>query len=321
MPSNADSTHGGLLRASGMFPENFIKTNPQFNTANFLTNSEKANYHSMQAQISLRPTSGVSLQATYTWSRNLGVMGAATNPLNRNMDYTLLASNRSHVFNTYGTFDLPFGPRRMFFSNTHGAAARILEDWQGSWIINASTGIPISVTASSMLYANGVPDLVGPFDFNSVGVNWPDGAQFGNFFGNRYRYTRDPQCSAIDASLQGSCNLQAVADTSGRIIFQNPKPGNQGSFGRNKLFGPGNWTLDMALSKGVRITEGIGFRVRLDATNIFNHPQASNGQFNSGVRIITAMPPATDINSSTTFGQFDRKVGTRTYQLTGRLSF
>jgi hypothetical protein len=136
-----------------------------------------------------------------------------------------------------------------------------------------------------MLYANGVPDVVGEFDFGSVGTVWPNGSASGN------------------------------------IIFQNPKPGTQGNFGLNRIDGPGEWTLDMAMSKGVRITEGTNFQIRLDANNILNHPVPSYQSFGSGMRIIVAQPPIVDINSANPFGYLDNKVGTLTFQLTGRINF
>jgi len=332
--TNTDPSHGALLRASG-YPENFIKTNPQFNNANFLTNSEMANYHSMQAQVALRPVHGVSLQATYTWSKNLGLTGNPTDPRNRNADYTLMGSNRSHVFVTYGTFDLPFGPKRALFGNSHGFLARVLEDWQGSWILNVSSGVPLSITTSGffqngndMLYGNGVPDLVGPLNFdalnNTVGVSWKNGAASGNYFRDLFTQVPDPQCATIDPSLQSSCTLKAIALKSNPsvIILQNPQPGHQGNLGRNRLFGPGSFSLDMSLSKAVRIKESVNFQLRIDATNVLNHPQASFGEFASGVRTIDAIPPNTNINNTANvFGLLNDKVGTRTFQLTGRLNF
>ena len=315
------TTPGDVLRASGL-PENFIKTNPQFNNANYLTNSDRANYHSLQAQITLRPTHGISFTATYTWSKNLGVTGTPTDPLNRNADYTLMAGNRSHVFVTYGTFDLPFGPNRKLLGNSHGVLARLIEQWQGSWILNLRSGTPLSVTAQNMLYGNGVPDVVGKFDFNSVGTVWPNGAASGNYFGNKYKTVKDPQCSNITLSLQPACTLQAIADSSGNIIFQNPQPGMRGNFGRNRFDGPGEWTLDMALSKGVRIKEKTSFQLRLDANNIFNHPVPSYESFGSGMRIIVAQPPIVNINDGVNpFGYLDNKVGTRTFQITARVNF
>jgi hypothetical protein len=323
------STPGGLLRAAG-FPENFIKTNPQFNNANYLTNSQYANYHSLQAQATLRPTHGISFTATYTWSKNLGLSyvggfggaGNPTDPLNRGADYTLVAGNRSHVFVSYGTFDLPFGPNRRLLGNSHGILARLVEQWQGSWILNLRSGTPLNISAANMLYGNGVPDLVGKFDFDSVGVKWDPGADNGNYFGNRYHTVKDPQCSAIDPSLGPACTLQAIADSSGNIVFQNPQPGTRGNFGQNRINGPGEWTLDMAISKGLRITEGTNFQLRLDANNILNHPVPSYSSFGSGMRIIVANPPIVNINDAVNpFGYLDNKVGTRTFQITARVNF
>jgi hypothetical protein len=315
------STPGDWLRAAGV-AENFIKSNPQFNNANYLTNSDRANYHSLQTQVTLRPTHGISFTATYTWSKNLGVTGTPTDPLNRNGDYTVLSGNRSHVFVTYGTFDLPFGPGRTLFANSHGVLARLIEQWQGSWILNLRSGTPLGVSAANMLYGNGVPDLVGQFDTHSVGTIWKNGADSGNYFGNRYHTVKDPQCSAIESSLQSACTLQAIADSSGNIIFQNPQPGMRGNFGRNRFDGPGEWSLDMAMSKAVRIAEGKSFQLRLDANNILNHPVPSYQSFGSGMRIIVAQAPIVSINDSANpFGYLDNKVGTRTFQITARVNF
>src|SRR5262249_58609841 len=66
-------TNAGTLRSSGLFPANFIVTNPQFGNITYRTNSDSSNYHSMQTQVTLRPTHGIQYQATYTWSRSLGI--------------------------------------------------------------------------------------------------------------------------------------------------------------------------------------------------------------------------------------------------------
>ena len=61
---------GGLIRNGG-FPENFIVNNPQFNGVTFSTNPGSSTYHSMQAQLTFRPSSGLSYQATYVLSKAL----------------------------------------------------------------------------------------------------------------------------------------------------------------------------------------------------------------------------------------------------------
>jgi hypothetical protein len=97
--STPSGVQGNLLRSSG-FPENFIYTNPQFSAANWYTNLDHTNYHSLQGQVTLRPTHGLNFQASYTWSRNLGTGGAVTDPLNRALDYGILSNHRSHMLTT-----------------------------------------------------------------------------------------------------------------------------------------------------------------------------------------------------------------------------
>jgi hypothetical protein len=82
---NTSVVRGSVLRVNGV-PENFILTNPQFNNVSYLANMGNSNYHSFQAEASLRPTHGLSGTANYTWSKNLGLPGTFTNPVDRHLD-------------------------------------------------------------------------------------------------------------------------------------------------------------------------------------------------------------------------------------------
>jgi len=315
---------GQYLTTNG-FPQNFIKTNPQFQNANFDTNNGYANYHSLQAQVTLQPVSGVSLQGTYTWSRNLGLATTAfTDPTDRAKDYTLLASHRSHVFAAYGSWDVPVGPGRRFGADTSGIAARLLEGWQTSWIINLTSGQPLNIAAANMLYGLGVPDVVGPFDFDSVGVSWPEGAAAGNYFGGRYTKVTDPQCLSVDPGLRPFCTLQAVADSgTGQLVLQNPQPGARGNLGLNRIYSPGRWNVDMALAKSIRLTETKRLEMRVDATNVFNHPAPSGSLMGTGTgeRIVFPVAPDVQLNNVNPFGNLAGKIGGRTFQGTLRIQF
>src|SRR5262249_21922100 len=81
-------TAGGLLRSSGVFPENFFVVNPQFADITYRNNSDSSNYHSLQTQLNVRPTHGISYQATYTWSRALGIFGNYRDAMNQRADYS-----------------------------------------------------------------------------------------------------------------------------------------------------------------------------------------------------------------------------------------
>jgi hypothetical protein len=157
----------------------------------------------------------------------------------------------------------------------------VIENWQASWILNLSSGGPGTLTAANMLYARGVPDQVQPFDFKrSSGVRWgyfpsATGQVYGSYFEpDAFRTVTDPQCAAVAANIRSLCTLQAVADAkTGQIILQNPLPGTRGNVGLNTLEYAGTWRADMALAKSFRIKENLRATVRLDARNVFNHPQ------------------------------------------------
>src|SRR5262245_55206878 len=338
--TNAGATNGSLagsvLRNSGKFPENFIKANPQVNASVMETNLGHSNYHSLQTQISLRPTAGVSTQLTYTWSRNLGqappegpngLSATFTDPTNRGADYTLLSTHRKHVVVNYGTFGLPIGPSKLLFGNSSGLWARLAENWQASWVVNLSSGAPGNIVASNMLYGLGVPDVVGPFNTKDLRSSWAEGAANGNLFtdsNNQPLYTkvRDPQClntAYVTPSLTSLCSLNAITNSSGQFVLQNPLPGKRGTLGQNPIYDLGTWTADMAIQKRLQIKESKSFTVRVDAQNVFNHP---NPGLVPGLFAATAGAP--DLNLTTTtvpFGAFTNKLGTRTFQVKARVDF
>jgi hypothetical protein len=219
-----------------------------------------------------------------------------TDPLNRDADYRLATNHRAHEFRMNGTFDLPIGPNKLLFGNSSGVVARVIEGWKMSWTYNAFSGSPSTIGGLNTLYANGTPDVVGPWDIKGGEVHWGEdvGGQNlgGTFFGpvGTYQVVTDPQCAAgglldrTDAmgfNIVGAdqCALTAVADSSGRILLQNAMPGKRGTLGQRTITGPGSWTLDGSMSKAFRLTESKQIQLRFDATNVLNHPQPNGPQF------------------------------------------
>jgi hypothetical protein len=332
LPDVPSTVRGAVLRHSGLFPENFIATNPQFANVNMLTNYDSNNYHSGQVEVTFRPTQGFSGQATYSWSKNLGI-GALTNPVDRSADYTDVGNNRTHQLRTNGTIELPLGPNRWLFGNSSGILARVLERWQLGLIYNLSSGTPSSITASNMLYGNGLPDVVVPVDFNELaGTRWgiPAGSQLeGRYFDESlFVKVDDPQCATV-TSLQGlnannRCTLDALAmivpagtagsfvlndgtNRSAQIVLQHPQPGTRGTLGNNVLMGMGVWRFDANLGKTFRLSESKSLQLRIDTLNVLNHPQPNN--------------PNLSITGGAPFGQITSKSGQRSFQGQLRLTF
>jgi hypothetical protein len=327
------SAAGSVLRFNG-FPDNFIKTNPQLANAVQESNLGYANYHSMQTQVTIRPVAGLSLDVSYTFARNLGMSpgegpngtGATfTDPTNRAADYALLPSDRMHSLITYGAFALPIGPNKLLFANATGFWARLAENWQMSWILNMTSGAPTNILAQSMLYGNGVPDVVGPFDKSSK-YNWVPTSSAGYLYAdnngkNLYTKVKDPQClntNVVVSFLADSCTLNAVANSSGQVVLQTPLPGKRGTLGLNPIYTVGTRTADLAVQKRIKVNEKVSATVRLDATNVFNHPTpGTEGGF------FAASPATSDLNlqSGVPFGSYSAKVGSRQFQLKARVDF
>ncbi len=320
------------------FPENYLIPNPQVSTANYRTNSGSSNYHSMQAQFTLRPTHGISATTTYTWSKTMGIPGSGNaNPLNRDADYKLLYSSISHDWRTNGTIELPFGPNKLLLGNSSGFLARLVERWQASLILNLSSGRPETITALAGLnYAVAglggtsgaavVPDVVGPFSLRKGHMVWDGAANQGRYFGEDFVVVPDPQCSlanktdtmGFNLAANVNCGLQAVArivpaGTPGstvidgqnvQIVLQNPLPGRQGTLGQSTIEGLGVIRFDGNLGKTFRISESKSLQIRVDATNVLNHP--------------TPAAPTFSINSDN-FGLSTTKTGGRSFQ--GQLRF
>ena len=340
---NTSVVRGSVLRVNGV-PENFILTNPQFNTVNYLANMGSSNYHSFQAEVSLRPTYGFSGTANYTWSKNLGLPGTFTNPVDRHLDYTIVNNNHNHIFRANGTVEFPFGPGRLFLGNSSGALARVIEGWRFGFVYNLSTGNWMNFSAQSTQYANGVPDVVNADLYKELmadaGVQWGiptsnDFTEGGYFDPAEWTKTTDPQCGTVSpAIVQGSvrCLLQAVAkivpentpgavvtarDAAGNpsqyglIVLQNPQPGQRGNLGQNVIKGPAIWRFDTNLEKSFQLTETKSLRLRADAFNVLNHPQPGNPNL--------SINPNLNNGAAIPFGQITSKTGGRTFQ--GQLRF
>jgi len=298
---------GGLLRSSGLFPENFFVVNPQFAGITYRNNSDSSNYNSLQTQITLRPTHGFDYQATYTWSKALGIFGNYRDVMNQRADYSLQSTNRTHDFRSYGTLELPFGPGKLIARSTSGWFARAIEGWKLGTIVNLSSGAPLSVSGQNTLYTGGTPDVVGPLP-RSGKVVWPQNAGdiFGNYFAQQYTRVPDPACNTLAANLKQWCTLTALADSNGNIVLRNAGPGQLGSLGLRSIEGPGNWDFHANIQKSIRIAESYRMTFRLDANNVLNHP--------------TPGTPSLNINSGT-FGQITTKTGSRTLQAQLHLDF
>jgi hypothetical protein len=339
----ANSLTTGLTLPNGQaigprcFSENYFSANPQLATgaAVYATNLGHTNYQSFETQIHWRPTTGVTLDTTYSFSKTMQLPGSGfTDPSTPGIDYGKAPSSVGQELRTNGVVELPIGPDRLLLPNAHGWLARTLEHWQSGFILNLPHGYSRSLntlsgtTGANFLYGNGRPDVVGPWNNPKGNIKWS--GNNGYFFGtdNPYIPFKDPQCTnnvtAADANgtnLQTNCTLQALGKvvpqgTPGAVavgsqyvlpVLQNPQPGHQGTLGAYTMYTISRWQLDANLSKTFQVSETKSFQFRIDCTNVLNHPWPADP-----IGLGTTGQPTGTIStfSANNFGQITSKGGT-----------
>jgi hypothetical protein len=301
----------------------------------------------VQGQVTLRPKQGITYQATYSIVKSLALPGSGYSDYrNEQLDYTDTSASHSHEFRSNGSFELPIGPNKILLGNSSGWIARAVERWQMNVIYNATSGNWANITSSTGMYGAFVPDAVKPWTFNGGAVNWngPAGngtggagtgvSTTGSYFRKAQLFTKvnDPQCQLANhvdtmgfnllsgnstTNAFANCSLTALTDASGNILLQNAPTGTpMGSLGQSKVRSRGSWSLDGNMAKTFRISESKSIQVRVDATNVFNHPSPGNLVNN----VFTANPNLA-VTGTADFGSFTTKQGIRAFQGQLRFSF
>ncbi len=315
--TNFSGVAGGLLR-NARLPENFIVANPQVVGANFTGNFANSNYHSLQVDLNKRFSKGYMVESNFTWSKALGeeegsgqeMLDSYRNGRDRHQDKRVLSFSRKFVMRNSGTVELPFGPGKLLLPGSRGILARIVERWQISPIINISSGAPFGITSSVNsinTFGDNSPVLVGALPSSGKVTRVTDGVVY---FPD-LKVTPDPAVRSLTTAqaLNTRSTLQAIADSSGKIILVNPAPGVLGNLAPLYAVGPPSWRFDVNLVKRVKIGERREFEFRLDAIDVLNSPQFGN-------------PAAadSDINSQT-FGRITTATGNRVLVLGARVNF
>lgn len=309
--STATGVNGGIIR-NGNLPEQFFVRNPQFGSVSMVGNNGNSTYQSVQAHISKRLSHGVTGQFAYTFSKTLGDNGARDqNDLA--LSKGLLSIDRTHILQGNVLYE-PFGAKAKLFSGAPSWTNQIVQGWQISSGFSWVSGIPLSFTPGTggttinSLNFRGLntADLVGRVPDNLAQVEKGNG--FVQYFPGLTTQRAPTPNFGGDASLPGRFTNQEVVDSSGNVILQDPEPGKTGNTALYLPWarGPGQLSLNAALSKAFTVREGKTITLRADAINFLNKPQWGL--------------PNTDINSAS-FGRITTATGTRTITFNARFDF
>lgn len=203
-------------------------------------------YNSLQATLTKRLSNGLSVQAAYTFSKDVGMSTSILIPQYINRDYYATSLDRTHHLVISSTYELPFGKGKPMVN--HGIGGAVLGGWSLNGIFNHYSGTLFTVTASGS------------------SCNCPGNSQTANLI--------LPNNTIVGSGVNGQpyVNPLAYAPVTGPVF---------GTAGFDQLRGPGNTNLDMGLFRIFKLTERFAVQIRAEAMNVsntphFNNPSSSN---------------------------------------------
>jgi Carboxypeptidase regulatory-like domain len=246
--------------------------NPNIGTTSGTNSIGIGAYDGLQASVRQRSKGGLEFLASYTYSKSLsdnvgyygtgwGQTGAqgyyymdSTDPLR---DYGRSTYDARHNFTFAGTYEIPFGRGRKSGADMKGLGQAILGNWDLHGILQMRSGFAFTV-----------------YDSAGQSLQSPRGLERPN--------------RTCDGSTDASGPNDIWIDIS---CFQHAPVGQFGTAGQNILSGPGYWNVDLGISKNLFIDDKRYLTFRVEAFNVFNHP---NFSMNAG---------ASDISDPNNFGK------------------
>lgn len=273
---------------------------PNFGVIGWGTNLGFSNYQAFNPSIDRRFSNGLSLQANYTWAKELSdangdapavfaTPGAGGFTLIN--DWYNMRNIRGNApgiprqrFLLTALYDIPVGKGRRFLSKSNAFVNGVLGGWQLSTVTLVETGPFLTPTISAIDSQSNIGEL---------------------YRGTTVRPDRIANGNISNPTPNMWWDINAFVPTPAGA-------GRVGNAGVGILEGPGTVAIAGGLSKNFAIAERARLRFEATFTNLPNHPNF-------------AAPP-TDISDPTTFGkvvttQSAENSGNRVGQLSARIDF
>jgi hypothetical protein len=226
-------------------------------------------YDSLQAKLTRRFAGASQIGVAYTFSKAIDyedneeinfLLWPYPAYINRNK--ALAGFDRTHNFEAYGLYELPFGRGKRYAQS--GIENVLAGGWQINWVLSAMSGTPFTITDSGA---------------GATFLNAPGNTQTANLVGPLKILNGTPRssCAKVNGQYNLSCSYfdpnafqQVTATTPGLL------GGFFGNAGRNILRGPSYFNLDMSFMKNFRLTERFTFQFEATAFGITNTPHFNN---------------------------------------------
>ena len=294
---------GGTFNAATIQRRRLLTPFPQFGNVAVTEYNGSSEYQALELQIVKRFTKGLSLNGSYTFSREHQAV-QYLNPQDTQLQSQVSPNERPHRFTASFIYELPVGRGRDYFSKLNPVIDAALGGWQLQGVYEWQSGEPLTF---GNVYYNGDPnDLVN---------------KLGKKDGNGNRYGIDVPAFDITGFYAGgvvaTANVPGFANnyTSSSANTLRYFPLTTGRF-RNQRF----LKFDLGLSKNFRIREGMKFQVRIEAINLLNSPYFTAPSLDP-----TLIPNLTDPNANNLgrfgFSNAPTRQPPRDIQIGGRFAF
>ena len=306
-----------------LYPANFFQVNPLNGGASTeMTNRNSSTYNSGQVEIRRRLAGGLQLQGSYTFSKSLT---DANTPTIRNWggDKGPTTFDIRHGIKATWIYQLPFGQGRPLLYSAHGVLGKVVSGWEMAGVGRLQSGSPTNITSGRGTFNVGdggvvlhnitaaqVQSEMGITHTSQINAN-------GSVTGTVYLLPQSLVQNTLAAFALGTGTLDPTAPyigpctTAGQIC--------------NHFFYWGPWLSkwDVSLVKRTQIKERLNFELRVQALNVFNHPNIlSPGGSATGGNISSAVGTAFG-QTTAAFRDFNNTndPGGRTLEFVARLNF
>jgi hypothetical protein len=266
---------------------NYYRPYPGYTSINTGVSIGGSNYNGLQTGFVYRLAS-LQVHTAYTFSKALGNQNQSAqgnlaygfdsnigfqNPRNPRGDYGRPSYDRTHVFTAAYVYEIPF------FRHSSFLVRELLSHWGTSGLLTAESGFaaPVGLSSSFSGLANR-PNQIAPLVRNSG--------------------------SGKKAIGQSALYNYASFAVPAWGTFGNSEPGI--------LRGPREVSFATAVNKTFPITERVGFELRAEAFNIFNHPNINS---------INTTYSFSQTTNASSFGYASSAGDMRQMEFSGRLTF
>jgi hypothetical protein len=222
------------------------RPDPSLGSAVLAGNFGISNYNGLLTSLSGNPIKGLTMLASYTWSKSMdeidGDDNFIENAFQHRLTYGLSGWDRTNYFALSNVYELPFGPGKQFLNTNNLANRLITGGWQIGEVYHLGSGQTTAIGAN----------------------NEADDSAFAEMFANKLC---DPTKNFTRSGLQWF----------NPACFAQPTLGTYGVGGRAGARGPRLDNLDFSAVKNFQLHEKHQFQFRAEAFNALNHPNLSLG--------------------------------------------